>query len=280
MEEISSNVLYIKIDDQKEMASSDVTSHLTFLGLTESPSIVNNYRDDTQLDGQIWNYSRYAQTTLTAKFLLQFIDRRDFKIAKHDIYRVFAQKGIYRLRTGVEPNIIRYCRVGSFEIKSEPDEANYCIFEVPFENPSGMRFSKLSSDQFTKDDFSEMDMNGDGGIYSYHFVGKSNFEVNNLSDIVVDAENQHHDFKIIMKHNGDKFSIKNETNGTSWSYNSKLTSADTLVLNGRTTFKNKDYDSANTDYGYITLNPGINKFTVTGASDLDITFSFPFIFLG
>ena len=89
---ITVNILYVKIDDQKEVASTDITDHLTFLGLTESPSIVNNYRDDSQQDGQIWSYSRYGQTTITAKFLLQFFDRKDFKMAKHEIYRVFAQK--------------------------------------------------------------------------------------------------------------------------------------------------------------------------------------------
>lgn len=277
---ISANVLYIKIDDQKEVASDEITGHLIFLGLTESPSLLNNYRDDTMLDGQLWNYSRYGQTTVTAKFLLQFIDRRDFKIAKHQIYRVLAQKGIYRLRTGVEPNMIRYCRVGAFEIKSDPEEPNYCTFEVPFENPSGLKLSKLHSDQMTKEDFSELDMNEDMDTHNYHFVGQKSFEVFNGGDITVDAENQRHDFKITMKHNGDKFSLKNETTNTSWSYNQKCSNKDTLVLQGRTTYKNNNFDSANTDYGYLTLAPGINKITVTGADDLDITFSFPFMFLG
>lgn len=77
---IASNILYIKIDDEDELASNEITDHLTFLGLTESPSLINNYRDDTLQDGQIWNYSRYNQTTATAKFLLQWIDRKDYKL--------------------------------------------------------------------------------------------------------------------------------------------------------------------------------------------------------
>ncbi|AEI58318.1 hypothetical protein HMPREF0534_0093 [Limosilactobacillus reuteri CF48-3A] len=277
---IAVNVLYIKLDDQKEVASTDITDHLTFLGLSEGPSLSNNYRDDTLEDGQVWNYSRYVQTTVTAKFLLQFIDRRDFKMAKHEIYRVLAQKGIYRLRTGVEPDIVRYCRAGSFEIKSDPEEVNYCTFEVPFENPSGMRFSKLHSDEMKDEDFLDLNMNMDENTPSYHFKGQNKFTVYNDSDITIDPVQQHHDFKITMKHNGGKFTIKNETTNTSWTYNKNVAGTDTLVLQGRKLEKNNNFDSANTDYGYITLAPGPNQFTVTGADDLDITFSFPFIYLG
>lgn len=274
------NILYIKVDDQKEVASTDITDHLTFLGLTESPSIINNYRDDSQQDGQIWSYSRYGQTTITAKFLLQFFDRKDFKMAKHEIYRVFAQKGIFRLRTGVEPDIVRYCRVSSFEIKSEPEEVNYCTFEVTFENPSGMRFSKLHTDEMKDEDFLDLNMNMDEETPSYHFKGQNKFSILNDSDIAIDPVEQRHDLKITIKHNGGKFTVKNTTTNTSWTYNQSLSGNDTLLLKGRRTFKNNNPDSANTDYGYITLASGKNDFEVTGADDLEITFSFPFMYLG
>lgn len=277
---IAVNVLYVKIDDQKEVASTYITDHLTFLGLTEAPSILNNYRDDTELDGQLWNYSRYGQTTITAKFLLQFYDRRDFKMSKHEIYRMFAQKGIYRIRTGVEPDIVRYCRASSFEIKSEFEDVNYCTFEIPFENPSGMRFSKLHTDEMKDEDFLDMNMNIDGNTPSYHLRGKNKFTIYNDSDIVIDPVTQHHDLKIIMKHNGGKFTLRNETTNTSWTYNKSLAGSDTLILQGRKVEKNNNFDSINTDYGYITLAPGPNQFIVTGADDLDITFSFPFMYLG
>ena len=78
---------------------------------------------------------------------------------------------------------------------------------------------------------------------------------------------QNHELKITMKHNGGKFTLKNETTKTSWTYS----------IN---TYKNQALDSISTDYGYITLAPGWNKFTVTGANDLDVTFSFPYMYLG
>lgn len=55
---------------------------LTFLGLTESPSIDNKYADTTMMD-ELFNYARsYVSTTVKVKFLLKFNSRADFKLAK------------------------------------------------------------------------------------------------------------------------------------------------------------------------------------------------------
>lgn len=277
---IADNILYVKINDENEVASNEITSRLTFLGLTESPSLIHNYRDDTMQDGQLWNYSRYGQTTVTAKFVLQWADRKDYKLAKHEVYRVFAQKGIFRLRTGAEPDIVRYCRPGSFSMDSSPDDPSYLVFEIPFDNPSGLRFSRLHTDQMTKANFLSLNLNMTNQQQQYHFVNQTVFEVYNAGDITVDPEAQNHDLKITIKHGGGKFTIKNTTTNTSWTYNKNLSSGDTVILNGINTYKNNKLDSASTDYGYITLKPGANKFEITGANDVDITFSFPFMYLG
>lgn len=277
---IAANILYIKIDDEDEVASNEITSHFTFLGLSEAPNLLHNYRDDTMQDGNIWNYSRYGQTTVTARFLLQWIDRRDYKLAKHEIYRIFGQKGIFRLRTGVEPDIVRYCRPGAFNIDVSPEDPDYCVIEIPFDNPSGLRFSRLHTDKMAEKEFLSLNMNLPVKKLQYHFTGQTSFSVYNAGDITVDPETQNHDLKITMKHNGGKFTVKNKTTNTSWTYNKNLGSGDTLILNGINTYKNDELDSVNTDYGYLTLKPGINNIEVSGASDLDITFSFPYMYLG
>lgn len=277
---MADNILYIKINDEDEIGSNEITQNLVFLGLTESPSLINNYREDTMQDGQIWNYSRYGQTTITAKFLLTWSDRKDYKLAKHEVFRVFAQKGIFRLRTGAEPDVVRYCRAGSFSIDSTPEDPNYCTFEVPFDNPTGLRFSRVHTDKMTDKVFKGLNLNLLNSDIGYHFVGQSSFDVYNGGDIEVDPETQNHDLKITMKHNGGKFTLKNTTTNTSWTYNKNLGGNDTVILNGINTYKNNSLDSSSTDYGYLTLKPGFNKIEVDGASDLDITFSFPFMYLG
>lgn len=277
---IAANVLYVKINDQDEIASTDITHNLIFLGLTESPSLLNNYRDESVQDGQLWNYSRYGATTVTAKFVVTFIDRKDYKLAKHEIYRVFAQKGIFRLRTAVEPDKVRYCRSTAFELAVNPEDPNYCEFEVPFENPRGLIYSRINTDKMTDENFLSLNLNLEAQRRPYHFYGSSTFRIYNAGDIAVDPEMQNHDLRITMKHNGGKFTITNETTKTSWTYNKNLTGNDTVVLNGINTYKNDALDSVSTDYGYITLAPGWNEFSVNGANDLDITFSFPYMYLG
>lgn len=277
---IASNVLYIKIDDQKEIPSTAITKNLVFLGLTEHPNLVNNYRDDILQDGELWNYARYSNSVVTAKFVVTFLNRRDFKLAKHEIYRVFAQKGIFRLRTGVEPDVVRFCRSVSFEMNTEPNGPNYCEFEIPFENPSGLRYSRMNTDKMTPENIASFNMDLLDEVCQYHFTGKSSFKIYNAGNINVDAVHQNHDFKITMKHNGGKFTLKNTTTNTSWTYNKNLTGSDVIILEGNRTSKNEKPDSANTDYGYITLAPWWNTFTVSGANDLDIVFSFPYMYLG
>ncbi|TFZ16341.1 phage tail family protein [Limosilactobacillus fermentum] len=274
-------MLYVKLDNGKEIANVDITDGLTFLGLTESPSIANNYADTTMMDGELFNYARYASTTVKVKFLLKFNSRADFKLAKHDVYRAFAQKGIYRLRTAVEPELVRYCRVGEFEIESDPSDPNWVQFEVPFENPRGMLFSRLNSDQMTDKQFG---MNLPEKGYSYHFTNQSDFTVYNPSDIPIDPYYQSHVLKLTMHHNGGSFTLTNQTNGTSFKYNSNLSSNDTLLLDGVHVFRNSNLDSANSNLSDVSIKPlslatGENHFRVDGAGDLDVTFSFPFIYL-
>ena len=261
------------------MASTDITDHLTFLGLTEAPDLINNYRDDSLQDGDLWNYSRYGRTTVKARFVFTFVDRNDFKLAKHEIYQIFAQKGIFRIRTGVEPDKVRYCRVGAFDLDAPPEAGNYCEFEIPFENPRGLQYSLENTDKMTDQNFMSFNVNLNNQDRQYHFVSQKSFQVYNAGDITVDPAMEDHDLTITMKHNGGKFTVKNETTNKSWTYNGNLGSGDTLKLQGIRTFKNDKADSANTDYGYITLAPKWNKFTITGADDLDITFSFPYMYL-
>lgn len=261
------------------MASTDITDHLIFLGLTEAPDLINNYRDDSLQDGDLWNYSRYGRTIVKAKFVFTFVDRNDFKLAKHEIYQTFAQKGIFRIRTSVEPDKVRYCRVGAFDLDAPPEAGNYCEFEIPFENPRGLQYSLENTDKMTDQNFMSFNVNLNNQDRQYHFVSQKSFQVYNAGDITVDPAMEDHDLTITMKHNGGKFTIKNETTNKSWTYNGNLGSGDTLKLQGIRTFKNDKADSANTDYGYITLAPKWNKFTIIGADDLDVTFSFPYMYL-
>ena len=73
--------------------------------------------------------------------------------------------------------------------------------------------------------------------------------------------------------------MSNSTNGSEWSYQKGANSSDTIILDGISTTLNGNAASANTDYGNIILEPGKNNINVSGANNVDITFSFPFIYI-
>ena len=68
---------------------------------------------------------------------------------------------------------------------------------------------------------------------------------------------------------GKKFTLKT----------TKTILINTIILDGIFTTLNGNPASANSDYGTISLATEWNNFTVDGADSVDITFSFPFVYI-
>lgn len=277
--------MYIQLSDEDEINVEDICSDLKFLKEEVTPAPTNNYQEDAGSDGSILNYTSYAKNVVNAYFWLHFTDYYDFKLKCHEIYRVFNARKKMRIRTDAEPAIVEYVRPGTFEIKPVADyDAHDCLFTVPFDNPSGYKYSLANSDELMSYDNGVWQLYGqnilNGTDVAYTFDSETSFQVYNASDIDVDPYYQRHTLNIIMKHSGGAFTLTNKTNGTSWAYKSGLTSSDELILQGLNTYKNGNLDNNNTDFGYIKLDKGWNTFKVSGATDLNITFSFPFIYIG
>lgn len=272
----------IKVGDQDEIDPSQAIPGLEFLGDTEAPAITNNYQENAGTDGSIFNYATYGKTTINANFHLRFRDWYNLKLAQHDIYRLLLSKQLIRIRTDAEPAIVKYVRAGNFEIKPTADGSSSALFTVPFDNPSGYKYSLLNSDKldsFAGDSW-QMGMNlPSNDTLSYHF-STSDFKVFNASDITIDPYYQRHELSIITKYTGSYLQITNTTNNTSWRLNKSSKGGNTVILNGITTTIDGKPASNLTDYGNLVLDPGYNNIKVTGATKMSITFSFPFIYLG
>lgn len=270
--------LYIQYDDTDEVEVSEAIRGLTFLGDSTSPNLLNTYQTDAAVDGEFLTSQTFDKSTVTANFWLHFGDYYDYVMAKHEIYKLFANRRILRLRTDAQPSLVKYVRATPFEITIDEPGTHDVQFAIPFDNPSGYLYSVVNSDQLTADN-SQFGMNlpTDTAI-GYHFTTTS-FEVFNASDIAIEPYLQRHELRIIINFTGDSLTLTNSTNGSSWSYTKAATSSDQIVLNGINTTLNGKPASANTDFGNITLDPGFNSITATGATAVDITFSFPFIYL-
>lgn len=274
--------LYIKPEDADEFEISEVVSGLEFLGDDENPVPVNTYQQLTGLDGELDVSHTYDKNVINAKFWLHFGDWYDYKLAKHDVFRMLSQRKLLRIRTDAEPAIVKYVRVAPFEINPVEDGAHDALFTVPFDNPSGYKYSLASSDNlYTYDaELWQIGMNlPNGEDLNYHFTA-TEFRVYNASDIAIDPYWQRHDLKIICQFSGNSLKLTNTTNSTEWEYQTSATKLDTIIKDRITTTLNGNPASGNTDFGDIILEPGWNEISVTGTTDVDITFSFPFIYLG
>lgn len=273
---------YIKRGDTPEFEITDAIQGLEFLGNDSSPVIANTYQQNAGRDGQLFQTQTFDKTVENANFLINFGDWYDFKLLKHDIYRIFSQRSMMRIRTDAEMGIVKYVRPTSFDIKPISDGAHDATFTIPFDNPSGYKYSLARSDNlYTYDsELWQIGMNlPNGQDIGYHFTQR-NFSVYNASDIPIDPYYQKHDLRIICHFNGSNLTILNKTNGSSWQYQKAASKSDTIILDGIKTTLNGNPASVNTDYGNIILETGYNNISVTGAADIDITFSFPFIYLG
>ena len=129
-----------------EVNCKDITSGLEFLGDDSDPLLTNTYGTDDGLDGATYAFQQRTQNVVNAKFLLHFTDGYDFKMKKHTLAKFFVQKGLYRIRTDAEPAIVKYVYAGNFTITPFSDGSNDAVFTIPFDNPSGLKYSLGYSD--------------------------------------------------------------------------------------------------------------------------------------
>lgn len=274
--------LYVKRGDEDEVDISELIPGLKFLGDDENPNPLITYQSDTGVDGQLPLATTFDKSVVNANFWLHFTDYYSYKLAKHEIHRLFSRRDKLRLRTDAEPAIVKYVLPAPFEIGISEPGGYDTTFAIPFENPSGYKYSVgRSDDPMTFDsDLWQFGMNLPANKELSYRSTVASFEIFNASDVAVDPYLQKHDLKIIVAFVGSSLTITNTTNGSSWSYQKAAVKTDSIILNGIATTLNGNPASVNTDYGNIVLEPGYNQISVTGAADFDITFSFPFIYLG
>lgn len=275
--------IFLKIGSQDEFEMTERISGLTYLGLADdgsSPQFTNNYQDISGIDGSPFVNQVFAKRTFNEQFSLHFETYEEFVLAKHEIYQLFGMREPVRVRTDTSPGKVYFGYVTPFNIAPYKLGAWDANFTIPFDVPKGYRYSMYRSDSpnLFKQEGWQFGMNLPNSQPSYHFTTTS-FRIWNASDIRIDPYYQKHDLKIYINFSGKSLKITNKTNNSEWQYNESINDNDKVVLDGITTFLNGNNVSGKTDYGDISLDPGWNEIECTGASSVDIQFSFPFIYL-
>ena len=138
--------LFIKPPNGDEIDAETITSGLHFLDDDSDPILTTTYTTDTGADGSVYSTSQISKNVINARFYLTYGDWYDYKMKKHEIAQFFMQKGLYRIRSDAEPGIVKYVRAGNFTIKNPEDRSHVVQFTIPFENPSGVKWSLPYSD--------------------------------------------------------------------------------------------------------------------------------------
>ena len=169
--------LFIKPPNGDEIDAETITSGLHFLDDDSDPILTTTYTTDTGADGSVYSTSQISKNVINARFYLKYGDWYDYKMKKHEIAQFFMQKGLYRIRSDAEPGIVKYVRAGNFTIKNPEDRSHVVQFTIPFENPSGVKWSLPYSDDLMTYDQNlwQYGMNLPNGIdLKYHFVNINN----------------------------------------------------------------------------------------------------------
>lgn len=269
-------------NSEVEVNTADITSHFTFLGEDSDPIITNSYGTDDGLDGIAYVTQTHSQNVVNAKFMLRFNDYYDYQMKKHSLARFFGQKGLYRIRTDSEPAKVKYVYAGNFTVAPTEDGSNTALITIPFDNPSGLKYSLGYSDDVMDYDSGlwQMGMNLPNGVdLTYHYTDNHNFQIYNASDITVDPLQKYHQLKIIIKSTHGGVDFINKTTGDELVYGDYLTNADELVFDGLNCYLNGNLANNATNFSRMTLVPGYNNIVIRGTTPIDIDFHFKFLYL-
>lgn len=273
--------------DGDEFDLTEKIHGLDYLGMdnaSSSPQFTNNYQDRSGVDGSFFIGQTLAKRTFNERFLLSYRNWQDLQLIKHDLYQLFGSRQKIRVRTDTNDAKVYFGYPTPFDIAPASNGANFANFTIPFDVPDGYRYSLYRSDSpYTfKQDGWQMGMNLPKNIddVGYHFT-TNKFKVYNASDIKVDPYFQKHDLQMIIRFTGNSLQITNKTTNTSWKFNEASDNSHKIVWDGKqlTTYLDDQQVNGKTDFGYISLAPEWNEIECTGASSIDITFSFPFIYL-
>lgn len=276
----------MKVGNGDEFDITDKIPDLKYLGVDDassSPQFTNNYQDLSGKDGSFFVSQTLAKRTFNEQFVLFTRNWEEYQLAKHEIYKLFGQRKLIRVRTDINSAKVYFGYVNAFDISPIQSGANYANLTIPFDLPKPYRYSLYRSDSpYTfKQAGWQFGMNiPSRDVLNYHFM-TSSFRVYNASDIKVDPYFQNHDLKMIIKFNGSSLKVHNKTTDTTWTYNESSDGSHTIIWDGQllSTYLDGNQVNGKTDFGYLSLDPEWNDIECTGANSVDITFSFPFIYL-
>lgn len=254
--------------------------NLKFLDfIEESVEVKANTTEMNGTDGVLMGPTTFGPFNLILNFSFVGTDINDYELLLQKLRSLLFQRDPYFIWHSMMPGkkYAVYCEENAIERKTP----TFGVFSIKFSVFKGYSESLFPTDRLDLMseywDFSNSLIVDENIKYNHN---KNNFEIYNGSDDVITPIQRHYMKTEINIDAPNGFILKNNTNGTEFEYTKAVKSKDNLVLNGAHPFLNGKNCGIDTNWEFLTLDPGMNKFEIIGdgAQVKNITFSFNFIY--
>lgn len=270
--------LTITKQDGKQTLVSDI-SGAALLSVTEaSPQPAVQYQQLAGADGNIDQGTTFNTKTITATFYLGALDKYDWTLAVHDIWRLLFDYQAYYITWSRMPGIryLVHCQPFDFTVLNEIEGT----FQVQFDAFLGHGESVGRTDTDPIDLNSDVwQMIGQGAFpldedLSYDHT-ESSFQILNAGDLPINP--RQNELTITIKGTGTP-TLTNETTGETFVYNDELADGDELVIDGVFPMLNGTNCGRSTNHGLISLATGWNAITISGLTNPEVIFGTRFLY--
>ncbi|MEK4494500.1 distal tail protein Dit [Ureibacillus sp. FSL W8-0352] len=245
-----------------------------------SISMVHNTTTANGRGGLLFLDSQYGERIITVELLYQATGIFDYYLLRDKVNALFTRPEPYYIVFKNEPYKRWLVRVNNnFELPPNQQMEAFTIeftCENIFSESIGTTLEMQNNKEWDVGLFAWNDTITWDDDLSYTFTNK-NFNVKNLGNVDIDP--REHELIVTIK--GDfpnGLTMINNTTEEVYQYNGKLTTSDTLMINGIRTLKNGISDFGSTNKKLITLRPGENNMTISGGTMSSISFNFRFLY--
>lgn len=272
---------WIKLINENEVINiSEKVPNFMFLEAKASyPTSNNDVIVMKGVDGELPSATTFAPFNLVVKCGYDGYDTIDANLAEQELRNIFYKRYPYYIVTSDNPNI-------KYAVKNpdiNPDYTDYKAikFEINFSVYKGYSESLKETDEFNLSNDTWQFGNGlviDDDIKYTHTENK--FKIFNGSSDTINPLLRH---KFNLKINIDApkgFKLTNKTTGDVFEYTQPIQKEKTLNIIGLHPFIDKQRVGVNTNWQWITMEPGYNNIEITGESIENATtqWTFPFIY--
>jgi hypothetical protein len=243
--------------------------------IVDSPSPVH-YREKIEgRDGYVDQGTEYDGRIINATLTLVALDYIDYTMYRDEVFRLFDSREAFYLIPEESPG--KRIKVKYDSPYSLSREGNLGEFNISLSSESAY-FESIGTTLDPKTFDAELWQTGQGltldeTLYTH---STTSFQIYNAANgVIIDPRKM--PLEITFKGASSSLTITNTTTGDVWQYNKTTVASDTLLLTGVRSLKNGLTVFSDTNRKFITLAPGYNNFTISGASGaFTITFAFRF----